>query len=75
MNFLTATLFQYTYRVNWDGHEGKPETQMGSYLGRKPATPATVKRFLRKNWRDAGLPATLIDVTVFGSSLSKWRFK
>jgi hypothetical protein len=67
---LIETRFAYTWK-----DRGRRETLSGSYLGRKPATLATVRRFLRGNIRRYAPWLQLLDITVLGSSESCWRAK
>ena len=49
---------------------------VGSYLGRKPATLATIRRFLATNARRTGnLDFVATDVKVLDSSESRWIAK
>jgi hypothetical protein len=66
---LIATTF--TYRQAFDGYA----LNTGSYLGRKAASVATIRRFLRRNAKELSVPAHVREVNVTGSYVSPWISK
>lgn len=73
MSFLICTRFRYTV----DGPTyPRPSTHEGSYLGTKPASLQTIRRFLNGNTRKYGVPGTrYTGVEILGSYESQWRRK
>lgn len=75
--YLVETLFTYTsvtYETGmWgSGLPGKPEINQGSYLGTKPASAATLRRFVLNNARDLGIKMRIRSIAVHGASTSRW---
>ena len=71
MSYLIATSFAYSVRDEY----GRVEQRQGSYLGRKPATAATLRAFVRHTCRQYAPWLSLDTLTVYGNCVSPWRFK
>lgn len=63
----------FIYVAGWN-HGGKTR-QTGSYLGRKNASVATIKRFLRQNAKDTNTTVQIESVQVTSSHLSNYIAK
>lgn len=71
MSKLIATEFTYTLRDEFgQEHKGR-----GSYLGRKIATTATLRRFMRQNIRTYTPLSKLATLTPAGNYVSQWIAK
>lgn len=73
MNKLICTPFSYSYTVAFDGK--RHDNVHGSYLGRKAATPQTIRRFIHGNWRRCQFAAKLHDVRLGTPHESQWVAK
>jgi len=72
MKKLIATEFVYTVL---DDHTGQPVNYLGSYLGRVPASPRTLRAFVRQGIKSTGVPWRIQAVKRTSSYVSQWIAK
>jgi hypothetical protein len=67
---------RFTYDVQWTKGAATDHNCTGSYLGRKPASVATLRRFLRTTATRYGWStARHSNINITGSSESQWVSK